>query len=107
MRTDMTPDEYREKIDEINVECDLKKTQVGIEYAKSNNNINIGDLVTDNIGTIRVDIIRYYTKYTYTNYLPECVYGGIVCTQKGLPLSDGKSRFVWASQITKVKKNET
>lgn len=59
-------------------ECDDKIRAIQHQYAIENNPINIGDIITDHIGSIRVETIRvcHNTKY------PTCVYNGFVVTKK-------------------------
>lgn len=60
-------------------ECDNKIRAVRHQYAMENNPINIGDIVTDNIGSIKVETIRVCHNTTY----PTCIYNGFVVTKNG------------------------
>lgn len=58
-------------------ECDDKIRAIQHQYAIENNPINIGDIITDHIGSIKVETIRvcHNTKY------PTCIYNGFVVTK--------------------------
>ena len=60
-------------------ECDINIRAVQLQYAIVYYPINIGDIITDHIGSIRVETIRvcHNTKY------PTCVYNGFVVTKNG------------------------
>lgn len=63
--------EYKEKVRIIKKRADEQICVVAKEYAFSHNVVSVGDIVTDHIGSIKVEQI----KYTMDD-IPACVYYG-------------------------------
>jgi hypothetical protein len=93
----MTKDEYKSKFDEINNDCQLKLKSLAKEYAISNNPYKIGDVVTDHMGSIKIEQIQF--TLGGGKYIPECAYTGIELTKKGEPNKRGTKRRIYQSSI--------
>lgn len=92
----MTKDEYLEKKKLLKTEFDQKVRNLAIEYVKSNSPYNPGDIITDQIGSIRVEKLQ--TAYDYTGF-PEAVYTGLVLKKDLTPTKKMEKRQVWESNI--------
>ncbi len=86
----MTPEEYTEKLNVIKAEYESNRKRLAAEYAFSNNDVTIGDIIEDHCGKIVVESI----KFAQINPFPSCVYYGTQLTLKGEPRKDGKQRGV-------------
>jgi len=92
LKEKMTEDEYYKKKLEIE---DLKK-ELAREYAESNNPYEIGDVIRDHIGCIRIEIINTYT----TMYdLPSCSYSGLCLKKNGEPYKSGEIRESYQQNV--------
>lgn len=81
-------------------ECDDKIRAIQHQYAIENNPINIGDIITDHIGSIKVETIRvcHNTKY------PTCIYNGFVVTKNGSISKRQTKRDVYQINIISERK---
>ena len=93
----MTQYEYQLKLNQINKDHQIRLRFLAYDFAESNNPHKIGDIVTDRIGSIKIDIIHF--TLGGGKYLPECAYTGIELTKKGEPNKRGKKRTVYQSNI--------
>jgi hypothetical protein len=93
----MTQEEYKSKFDEINNDFQLKLKSLAKEYAISNNPYKIGDVVTDHMGSIKIEQIQF--TLGGGKYLPECAYTGIELTKKGEPNKRGTKRRIYLSNL--------
>ena len=60
------------------------------DYALSNSTVKIGDMVTDHMGTIKVEKV-----ITWCRDIPSCVYKGKEYTKAGKPSKRGSTRNVY------------
>jgi len=90
----MNEQEYISKVEIIEANAKKEHKLLAIAYAKDNSDIVIGDVVTDHIGSVRVEKIAYENSYLNGRMLPQCVYFGIRLTQKGDEFKNGKTRWV-------------
>jgi hypothetical protein len=58
----MNNEEYKKRLKEINEEASAKKTALAKEYALAHNSINVGDVIEDHIGRIKVEKIGFPSK---------------------------------------------
>lgn len=68
----MIYEEYKQKLEELEIEYKNKKNALGREFAMSNNPYKVGDILQDHYQIIRVDSISY----SIIHGIPECVYYG-------------------------------
>lgn len=92
----MTKEEYLEKKKLLRMEFNQKVRNLAIEYVKSNNPYNLGDVITDHIGSIRMEKIQ--TAYDYTGF-PDAVYTGLVLKKDLTPTKRMEKRQVWGGNI--------
>jgi hypothetical protein len=92
-----TAEEYRQKMNDINIRVSREQKEVGRQYAFSNNPHSIGDVVTDHIGSIKVEEIKW--TIDHGTLLPTCVYYGVVLKKDGTPTKKGDRRPVWQSNL--------
>ena len=68
--------------------------QIKLQYAKENTKFNVGDYVTDHIGTILVESIHYDL-----SEIPTAVYIGVKYTKNNKPFKSCEQRNVYQSNI--------
>jgi hypothetical protein len=90
----MTQEEYKSKKDKINKEHNEKLLFLAKQYAFINNPYKVGDIITDHIGSIKIEQINFY----YSEF-PSCSYSGIELTKKGEFNKRGKERTVFQLNI--------
>jgi hypothetical protein len=93
----MTKEEYNTKLKKFKKDFEDAKLQVAKEYAKSNNPYKIGDVVTDHMGSIKIEKIGFWI----TAEFPECMYSGIELKKDGTSFKNKKQRTVWQFNIVK------
>jgi len=92
----MTKEVYDKKWMQIKRSFEAAKDALYIEFAYANNPYRLGDIVTDRIGSIKIEEIRPY--FGLDKY-PQCVYFGIEYTKKGEQNKRGNKRNVYQSNI--------
>jgi hypothetical protein len=92
----MTQYEYQLKLNQINKDYELKLKSLAKECALSNNPYKIGDVVTDHMGSIKIEQIQFTLGGVN---LPQCAYTGIELTKKGEPNKRGTKRRIYQSSI--------
>lgn len=90
----MNISEYENKKKALAKEYDEKKLELNKEYALSNNTIKIGDMATDQIGTVKVERILIWNWNA-----PTCVYRGKEYTKAGKPFKKGGCRVVYQTNL--------
>lgn len=96
----MNYEEFKEKMKDIEKEYNLKKYHLEKEYAFSNNSVQIGDKISDHIGSIIVNKIKFLRMD-----IPSCVYYGIVLNKNGSIGKRQKERYVYQNNMTKEQSN--
>lgn len=86
----MNIDEFNNKKNDLVREHNEKLIKLQSEYAFSNSTVKIGDMVTDYIGTVKVENIL-----TWRSDIPSCVYRGMEYTKAGKPFKHGGTRDVY------------
>lgn len=94
----MTKEEYQLKYKEITQQEDERKKSLAKDYANSNNPYKIGDIITDHVGSIKIEEIKY-SLYTSFDTLPCCVFIGTEITKKGELNKRGKKRMIYQTNI--------
>jgi|LakMenEpi03Aug12_release.lakeMendotaPanAssembly.Ray.scaffolds.fasta_scaffold1040893_1 hypothetical protein len=92
----MTQVAYDKKLMEIKMSFEAAKEELYREFAYANNPYKIGDIVTDNTGTIKIEKIKIYLGL---GIYPQCVYFGVELTKKGEPNKRGNKRSIYQSSI--------
>lgn len=93
----MTANEYRIKLDNLEQEFQKQKNSLAVEYAKAHQLFNDGATISDSVGKIVVDKIKY--TLGGVSSMPEAVYYGIELKKDGTPRKDGSKRSIYQSQI--------
>jgi len=94
--SNMDKNELKQRLKTLKDEHDEKVNQLYLEYAKSNRKYNIGDKVTDHIGSIIVEKFRVTINI---EGLPENVYIGPELKKDGTPKKNGDVRPIYESNI--------
>ena len=92
----MTKKEFQEAKRKIDIEYNRKLDNLYIEYAKSNNPYKIGDIVSDNLHTIRIEKITVSIMF---NNMPCCVYHGPELEKDLSPKKRQLNNPVWQTNI--------
>ena len=94
----MTPEEYRIEKSKIEMEHRKRMNTLHARYAQDNNNVQVGDFVSDHMCTIKVDRISVYLNFLGDG-MPSCVYHGIQHTKKGSPYKNGQPAEVYQANV--------
>ena len=84
----MTLEEYYKKRTYLQNKHKKELKELAKKYALSNNPVQIGDMFTDHIGTIKVEKIGIYNLCPQ----PSCIYYGPCYTKYGKPFKSGEKR---------------
>jgi len=95
----MTEDEYLINIEALKKEHENKLSFLDKEFALSNSNVKIGDIVEDCNSKISVEKIKF-TKSVCSSF-PECVYFGTILNKNGEKNKKGKKCYIYQSNIIK------
>ena len=71
---------------------------LAVKFAKANNRVKSGDVLTDHFQTMVVDDIVIFMDRTN----PECIYHGYVLTKKGVYRSDMKRATIYQSNLRTI-----
>lgn len=93
----MMPEEYKYRMEVLAAEFEAKKRALVKECALSNNQYNVGDIVTDHIGSVKVEKIMTTT----SNDKPTCVYYGIELKKDMTPKKNDPRRQAWQNNLIK------
>lgn len=91
--------EYKQKLSDLTSQYEQDKTLLAKAYAFSNNELKVGDTVTDNVGTITIEKIQFTTGSIWNSTFPECVYYGAELKKDLTPRKDGSKRKIYQSNI--------
>lgn len=92
----MTQEELKERLAMIDRQSALQKKAAYFEYVKDNAKYKIGDVVSDETDTIRIERIYFNI---FAPGVVSIYYYGTMLTQKGEPRKDGKKCAVWEDRI--------
>lgn len=92
----MTQEELKERLAMIDRQSALQKKAAYFEYVKDNAKYKIGDVVSDETDTIRIERIDFniFGVGTVSIY-----YWGVILTKKGEPRKDGQKRAIYEERI--------
>lgn len=93
----MNLEEYNLKVKEIEDARQEAIRKLVVECALSNNTIEIGQIVEDHIGKVKVEKIRF--NHASFGKLPSCRYWGIELKKDGTPKKRGDYRDVYQSNL--------
>jgi len=92
----MEREEYLRKLKELELSQAKQRKDLAIEYAKLNNPYNVGDIISDHIGTIKIESISFDWGW---NNSPQCVYNGVILKKDLTPNKLNKKTSVYQSNI--------
>ncbi len=95
----MTKQDYEGALFNARMQYEAKKKEILIEFCKANNPYQIGDVFTDHLGSIRIEMIQY----AQTLGTPCCVYTGLVLKKDKTPTKIIEKRQAWQSNDIKNK----
>ena len=93
----MTLEDYSKQKRDIERQAEKDKTALLIKFVDLNNPYKIGDIVTDHIGSIRYDKLKYTT--TSSGNIPTPIYIGIELKKDGTPKKRVVVRNVYGSNV--------
>lgn len=93
----MTLDEYNQKLKDTEARHKVEIREIQKEYAFSNNNVKIGDVITNKCGDTTIVV----EKVQLTVFLrePECVYSGKRLRKDGMPYKNGEVEYIHQSNL--------
>jgi hypothetical protein len=96
----MTIDDFNKKCEELKRVHDNAYSELVKQCALANNTHEVGTVVEDHIGKIRIEKISTTTNYSK----PTCVYYGIELKKDGTPTKKGTKRQVWQINLPENRK---
>lgn len=93
----MTPEELKQKIDEIEKQSALDKKAVIRQYCDEKNPYKLGDVFTDHIGSIKIDKMGYSYGNSFGPDRACMVYEGVELKKDGSPKKNNPRRMAWQS----------
>ncbi len=78
--------------------------QLKKKYAMANSSVQVGDMVTDHMGSVKVERIKIHTGY-HVDDLPSCVYYGPCYTKSGRPFKSGERRGAYQANLVEENNN--
>lgn len=89
----MTKEEYEKRLFELNQRFKKEKHELAKEFALSNNDVKIGDIVSD--GNNIISVSKFCIDFGYPNPIPYVYYKGIKLTKKLKPFKGGEFGVVY------------
>ena len=97
----MNKEEFLKAEKALKEEFEAKEKQLLKEFAYSNNDVKIGDIITDHYKTIRVEKLLWTR--SFGNPFPCMVYRGVRLNKKGEPSKrDKEDNAVYQKNITEI-----
>jgi hypothetical protein len=93
----MTIEDYNIRKNNLKAEYQQKENSLTKEFIDSNNPYKIGDIVTDHIGSIKIESMSYYISYSK----PEATYTGLELKKDKTPTKKLSKRTVYQNNIIK------
>ena len=98
----MTEQEYRESLHEINVRAENEKRILARAFAFEHSPVKVGDYISDQCDTIRVERWEISNRTHELNSLPCLVYRGMTCKKDGTPRKNPKKCSVEQRNLLRV-----
>ena len=95
----MDIEDYKNKKSVIEHDYNKRLKALAMDFAFSNSSVIAGDIVTDHIGSVLVDHIKF--SMSSSSGGPTCVYYGVELTKKMQPKKSGRIRGVWQTNLLK------
>ena len=90
---------YAQLKHEVHKKFSLEMKKLNREYAYSNTNVKVGDIISDHNGTIKVDDIGW--AFSYMETLPGCLYSGIRLKKDLTPYKSKERETIYHGNIVK------
>lgn len=97
----MKIEDYELRLKEINERFEKEKKELAKEYAFSNSTYSIGDIITDSVGSIKIELIQYTVGGSFYSKHPQCVFSGVELKKDLTPTKKGEKRKIYQSSIIK------
>lgn len=97
MVEEMSKEEYLQELADLKKEYEEKRKELARRFCEGNNEYNIGDVVEDHIGKVRVESM--YMDWAYHAKFPEMVYKGVELRKDGFQKKYRREREVWQSNL--------
>jgi len=94
----MTKEELKTALERASENYETSKAEIYKEYARSNNNVNVGDRVIDHNGQISVETITWYKMLSLDE--SACVYRGPLLKKNGEKMKSGKHGARYQQNMT-------
>lgn len=95
----MTVQEYKDGLKSLQKKYEMDKFALAKIFVRANNPYNIGDIVRDHIGAIKIEGIGFDAGYSTRNNLPCAVFMGTELTKDLKPARRQTGRFVYQSNV--------
>ncbi len=95
----MNQTDYLSKKAEIKRRHGKELSNLAMEFVTKNTTTKIGDIVTDHIGSVKVE--RIECAYGFSDDYPIAVYHGTCYTKTGKPFKSGEERSIWGNNIVR------
>jgi len=93
--------DYEIRLKEINERFEKEKSELAERFAVSNNPYKVGDIITDSVGSIKIEVIKYTLGGGYYGKYPQCVFRGVELKKDLTPTKKGEKRTIYQSSILK------
>ena len=90
----MDKEEYNEQLRDIRRSSYREEQKLAVRYATENSVKKIGDIATDNTGSVLVDKIGVFVG-SVRGHTPSCIYYGPKITKLGKPFKSGERGAVY------------
>ena len=95
----MKIEEYESRLKVITENFENQKKHLAQEYAFSNSPYKEGDIITDSVGSIKIEFIQYTVGGNFYSKYPQCVFTGIELKKDLTPTKKGEKRKINQSSI--------
>lgn len=92
----MNSTEHQKALGELKKKHRRDTRDLAEKFARANSAVRIGDIVTDHMGSIRVETTRVFGG---VSTLPQMVYCGVRVTKKGSDFKSGEQRNVYQANM--------
>lgn len=93
----MTKEEFTKKLEKLEKKHTHEQIELFIQYARSNQKYQNGNVITDHAKTIKIDDIKF--QGPRFDCLPQAVYYGYVLKKDGTRRKDKKRDCIYQSNI--------
>jgi hypothetical protein len=96
----MTFEDYQSKVKQLESDFEALKTDYMRDFVIANNPYKKGDIVTDHIGTIKIESMRF--SWGGLGRQPCAIYYGVELKKNGEPKKNGNKRDVYQSNVLSI-----